>query len=190
MGARIKTRQIVPSDRIVKTITLRTSRGRVWLAISDQREFGAWFGASFDGPFTVGATVGGRFAPPSVAADFGELEPYFGMPFELVVERIEPDRLVSFLWHPFAVDRGIDYENEAPTSVTLDIEGDPEGVVLTITEMGFNSLPVARRAAAFVSNERGWERRLLFIQERVESRRFGGLPEIDARFTELRARRA
>jgi uncharacterized protein YndB with AHSA1/START domain len=189
MGARIKTREIVASDRIHKTMVLHATRGRVWLAISDAKEFGAWFGAVFDRPFTRAATVTGRLARPAVAADFAELEPYFGTPIELVIEHIEPDRLVSFIWHPFAVDRDADYGGEAPTVVSLEIEDDPDGVVLTITESGFAYLPPARRAAAYVAHERAWEQRMLLIKRRVEVGRFGPLVRHEERVTESRARR-
>jgi uncharacterized protein YndB with AHSA1/START domain len=189
MGARIRTQETVASDRIHKTMVLHASRGRVWLAISDAKEFGAWFGAVFDQPFAEGATLTGTLAPPAVDVEFGELERYFGMPLELVIEHIEPDRRISFLWHPFAVDRDADYGGEAPTVVSLEIEDDPDGVVLTITESGFSYLPAERRTAAFIANDRGWECRLLLIKRRVEAGRFGPLARHEDRLTESRARR-
>ena len=189
MGKRIETRQIVVSDRIHETMVLRTSRGRAWLAISDAKDFGAWFGAVFDRPFAEGVTVRGRFARPAGAADTTELDSYPGRPVELVVTRVEPDRRVSFIWHPHAVDPRADYDCEAPTEVSLEIEDDPEGVVLTMTESGFSWLPEARRTAAFFASERAWERRMLVLKQRVEGRS-GALATFDARLTESRAERA
>lgn len=189
MGKRIETQQIVVSDRIHETMVLRTSRGRAWLAISDAKDFGAWFGAVFDRPFAEGATVRGRFARPAVAADTIELESHLGRPVELVVTRVEADRRVSFIWHPHAVDPRVDYEGEAPTEVSLEIEDDPEGVVLTMTESGFSWLPEARRTTAFLASERAWKQRMFLVKQRVEGR-FGALAPYDARFTESRAERA
>lgn len=189
MGKRIETQQIVVSDRIHETMVLRTSRGRAWLAISDAKDFGAWFGAVFDRPFVEGATVRGRFARPAVAADTSELESYVGRPVELVVTHIEADRRVSFAWHPHAVALGADYGGEAPTEVSLEIEDDPEGVVLTMTESGFSWLPEARRTVAFLASERAWEQRMLLVKQRVEGR-FGVPAPFDERFTEVRPARA
>ena len=42
------------TDRIEKRVTLKAPRTRVWKAISDSREFGEWFHASFEGPFVAG----------------------------------------------------------------------------------------------------------------------------------------
>ena len=39
------------ADRIEKRITLRAPRTRVWRALSESSQFGAWFGMKFEGPF-------------------------------------------------------------------------------------------------------------------------------------------
>ena len=48
------------TDRIEKKTLLRAPRSRVWRAIADAREFGAWFGVSLEGSFTPGAHVRGK----------------------------------------------------------------------------------------------------------------------------------
>ena len=55
-------------DRIEKRITLNAPVERVWRAISQAHEFGAWFGVQFDGPFVAGAAVTGRITPTTVDA--------------------------------------------------------------------------------------------------------------------------
>ena len=50
-------------DILEKSVFLRAPIERVWRAISDSREFGLWFGASFDAPFTVGETLVAKVAP-------------------------------------------------------------------------------------------------------------------------------
>ena len=52
------------SDRIEKTLSLRASRERVWRALTDFREFGAWFRVNLEGPFVVGQSVKGRITYP------------------------------------------------------------------------------------------------------------------------------
>lgn len=38
------------SDRIEKTIDLKAPVSRVWLALTDHKEFGQWFRVRLDGP--------------------------------------------------------------------------------------------------------------------------------------------
>ncbi len=145
------------SDRIEKKVLLKAPVERVWRAVSDAREFGSWFGAAFDGAFEPGARLTGRIVPttvdPRVAAS---QKPYEGTRLEIAVERVEPMRRLSFRWHPFAVDRGVDYAREPMTLVTFELEEAPGGTRLTITESGFDGIPLARRAKAYEMNEQGW----------------------------------
>jgi uncharacterized protein YndB with AHSA1/START domain len=154
-----------PSDRIQKTVTLRAPRGRVWRAISNPKDFGAWFGASLAGSFVPGTTVSGKITPTTVDASVAaEQEPYAGMPIELIIDRVEPDRLVQFRWHPYPTGP----DERAPTTlVSLQLEDDQDGVVLTITESGFDRLPAARRNETYVENERGWEKQTELIRKYV-----------------------
>ena len=81
---------IVP-DRIEKRVTISAPVSRVWRAISDANEFGAWFGMAFDGPFVAGARVTGRIAPTTVDAEVAKLQaPHAGKKFEFTIERIDP----------------------------------------------------------------------------------------------------
>ncbi|MCU1261386.1 MAG: Activator of Hsp90 ATPase 1 family protein, partial [Bryobacterales bacterium] len=98
------------TDRIEKKILLHAPRKRVWRALSDSREFGSWFGVKFDGPFEPGASMRGVIVPTTVNAEVANAQKeYEGMPFEITVEEMEPERLFSFRWHPFAIERGVDY---------------------------------------------------------------------------------
>ena len=45
------------SDRIEKSIDLKAPVERVWRALTDHREFGAWFKVALDQPFAVGSAV-------------------------------------------------------------------------------------------------------------------------------------
>lgn len=51
----------------------------------------------------------------------------------------------------------MDYSVEPMTLVEFVLEEIEEGVRLTITESGFDKIPLARRAEAFSANEGGWE---------------------------------
>ena len=52
------------SDRIERTIALRAPRSRVWRALTDAGEFGAWFGVRFEEPFVPRQSVTGRITIP------------------------------------------------------------------------------------------------------------------------------
>lgn len=146
------------TDRIVKSIQLRAPRSRVWAAISDAREFGAWFGVSLDGDFAPGRAVSGTLQ-------------YKGEPFrlELHVEAVEPERRFAFRWHPFAVDPSVDYSAEPMTLVEFSLEDSPEGTRLTVMESGFDQVPASRRARAFEMNSEGWGAQIERVAKHVAS---------------------
>jgi uncharacterized protein YndB with AHSA1/START domain len=154
------------TDRIEKNILLHASPERVWRALSDSAEFGSWFGVKFDGPFAQGAHVRGVIVPTTVNAEVAKAQkPYEGKPFEITIERMEPERVLSFRWHPFAVEPGVDYSAEPTTLVVFALEEVANGVMLTVTESGFDRIPLARRARAFTANEQGWGMVVTLIKE-------------------------
>ena len=145
------------TDRIEKKIFLHAPLKRVWRALSDSNEFGAWFGVKFDGPFTPGAHMRGRIVGTSVDDDVAKAQRQFkDLPFEITIDRIEPEHLLSFRWHPNAVDRTRDYSHEPTTLIEFTLEQVADGVMLTVSESGFDQIPLERRAEAFKSNEQGW----------------------------------
>ena len=134
------------TDRIEKHFEVNARRSRVWRAISDAEEFGAWFGMKLDRPFAPGATVLGRLTIPK----------YEHITVEILIEKIEPERYFSYRWHPYAVDPAVDYGAEPMTLVEFTLQETARGTAVTITESGFDRLPASRRAEAFRMNESGW----------------------------------
>ncbi|MFL5414109.1 MAG: SRPBCC family protein [Myxococcales bacterium] len=158
------------TDRIQKTVFLRAPLERVWRAISDPGEFGTWFGVAFDGPFVAGARVTGRIVPTKVDAEIAKAqEPYAGAKFECSIDRVEPMRLFSFRWNPYGVEQGVDYSKEPTTLVTFALEEAPGGTKLTITESGFDQIPLERRAKAFSANAEGWAMQAKLIEKYLEA---------------------
>lgn len=152
------------TDRIEKKIVLKAPLDRVWRAISDSNEFGAWFGVAFDGPFVQGTRLKGKIVPTTVDAEVAELQkPHEGKAFEITIDRIERMRRLSFRWHPFAIDPSVDYSKEPTTLVSFELEEVSGGTQLTIIESGFDRIPLARRAEAFKANEGGWEKQTQLI---------------------------
>jgi uncharacterized protein YndB with AHSA1/START domain len=145
------------TDRIEKTIVLRATRARVWRALTDPKEFGDWFGMRFEAPFAPGARVPTTVVGTTVDADVAKAQQqHSGVRFEIVIDRIEPQRLFSFRWHPGAIDPTLDYSKEPTTLVEFILDEAPEGVRLKVVESGFDGIPASRRVAAFTGNEQGW----------------------------------
>jgi uncharacterized protein YndB with AHSA1/START domain len=153
-------------DRIEKQTLLKAPLAKVWQAISDSARFGAWFGARFEGPFVAGATVKATIVPTSVDPEVAKLqESHAGVPFEVLVERVEPERLLAFRWYPMEFEPGIDLATAPTTLVTFELEEVRGGVRLTITESGFDRVPLAKRAEAYEQNEGGWEHQAKLIEK-------------------------
>jgi len=153
-------------DRIQKEVLLRAPLARVWQAITDSKQFGSWFGVKFSGPFKAGERIVGAIAPTTVDPKVAEMQkPYEGMKFDITIDRIEPQKLFSFRWHPFAIDPKVDYSNEKPTLVEFTLKEVPGGVMLTVTESGFDGVPLSRRAEAFKMNEGGWAAQMTLIEK-------------------------
>jgi len=159
---------VAVTDRIEKHVLLNASRARVWKALSDAKEFGDWFGVKFDGPFVAGAALRGVTVPTKADPEIARMqEPYAGKTFDITVDRIEPQRLFSFRWHPYALEPGVDYSKEPTTLIVFTLEEQPNGVLLTVVESGFDQIPLERRAKAFAANEGGWEKQMTLIEKHL-----------------------
>ena len=158
------------TDRIQKRVVLRAPLPRVWSAVSDSSRFGAWFGARFEGPFVAGKPAKGTIAPTKVDPEVAKLqESHAGLPINLLIERVEPMRLFSFRWHPFAIEKEADYSNEPTTLVSFELAEVPGGTELVITESGFDALPASRRAKAFEANDGGWTHQARLVEKYLAS---------------------
>ncbi|MGH9319093.1 MAG: SRPBCC family protein [Vicinamibacteria bacterium] len=143
------------TDRIEKKIQLRHPRSKVWRALTDAQEFGKWFGAVFTGRFEPGARLRGRITHKG----------YEHMTMDVMIERMEPERLFSWRWHPGAAEGGETFSEEPATLVTFEIQEVPGGTLLTVVESGFDQIPLARREKAFRENEDGWAMQMKAIEQ-------------------------
>jgi uncharacterized protein YndB with AHSA1/START domain len=144
-------------NRIEQRIELKASVSRVWRALTDYREFGEWFRVKLDGPFIEGQTTTGQVTHPG----------YEHLKWKVLVQKIEPERLFSFTWHPYAVDPKIDYSKETPTLVEFRLEKIADGTLLTVTESGFDKIPSDRRLEAFKRDSEGWAAQVKNIEAYV-----------------------
>jgi len=146
------------TDRIEKSIAVAAPVERVWRALTDHEEFGAWFRVRLEGPFVPGEVSRGRITYPG----------YEHLAWEARVVAMEAPRLFAFTWHPYAVDPDKDYSSEPPTRVEFRLEPEGEGTRLTVTESGFDSIPAERRDEALRMNTGGWEAQAGNIKSHVE----------------------
>jgi uncharacterized protein YndB with AHSA1/START domain len=145
------------TDRIEKKVMLHAPRSRVWRAIADAEEFGAWFLVKLQGAFAEGVTIRGQITHPG----------YEHVTMEMEVARIEPESYFAYRWHPYAIDAAVDYSSEPMTLVEFRLEEADGGTLLTIAESGFDRIPLARRAEAFRMNDGGWAQQTRNIERHV-----------------------
>lgn len=149
------------TDRIERSIHIQAPRARVWRALSNAEEYGNWFGANLKGQtFAPGQRVQG---PITISG-------YEHVVFDVVIERVEPETLMSYRWHPYAVDPAVDYSKEQRTLVTFTLKDAADGTLLTVTESGFDQVPPGRRMEAFRMNSNGWEGQLRNIARHAATR--------------------
>jgi uncharacterized protein YndB with AHSA1/START domain len=145
------------NDRIEKTIELNAPVSRVWRALTDHREFGTWFQIRLDGPFVPGQVSRGQIIYPG----------FEHVRWEAIVQKMEPERLFSFTWHPYAVDPKADYSGEPQSLIEFTLQKTATGTLLRVVESGFDKLPDKRRIEAFRMNEGGWSEQLGNIARHV-----------------------
>jgi uncharacterized protein YndB with AHSA1/START domain len=146
------------TDRIERSILLKAPRPRVWRALSNAEEFGSWFGVVLKGKtFAAGQRVQGQVTYPG----------YEHLFWNVLIERVEPERLLSWRWHPAAVDPAVDYSTEPTTLVVFELKDAEGGTLLSVVESGFDSVPPSRRLDAFRMNSGGWDIQMQNIERHV-----------------------
>ncbi len=166
-------------DRIEKQIVLNAPIGRVWRAITDSTEFGAWFGVTLDQPFAPGRKLTGKFEGEFDEAKIRAYQSSLGLePTGIrpptpdyvfcTVESMEEPRLFSFRWIPYGIDVECDPETETPTLVEFRLVPEGAATRLTIVESGFDKVPEHRRLRAFMMNTGGWSAQIENVKRHVE----------------------
>ena len=135
------------TDRIEKEVFIKAPRTRVWRALTDAGEFGSWFRVKLTGKqFAAGQSTSGPVMHPG----------YEHLTWNVTVEKMEPESLFSWRWHPHGIEANRDYSQEPATLVTFELEDRPGGTLLKVTESGFDQIPIDRRETAYRGNSQGW----------------------------------
>lgn len=145
------------TDRIEKQVLIKAPRKRVWQALTDTGEFGEWFRVKLSGQFAPGRPISGPVLHPG----------YEHLTWSVTVEKMEPEKLFSWRWHPHAIDPKKDYSQEPTTLVAFELEEVPGGTLLKVTESGFDQVPLERREQAFRGNSEGWSVQVGNIERHV-----------------------
>jgi uncharacterized protein YndB with AHSA1/START domain len=146
------------TNRIEKSVELAAPADRVWRALTDYHEFGEWFGVRLEGPFVAGQMARGAITYPG----------YEHVVMEVLALRMEPPRLFGFAWHPYAIGSAVDYSREEPTLVEFRLDPTASGTRLTVTESGFDKLPLQRRDEAYQMNDGGWTEQMKNIAAHLQ----------------------
>jgi len=149
------------TDRIERQLLLKAPRSRVWRALANAEEFGGWFGVAFkDKGFAAGQAIQGRITHPG----------YEHIVFNLLIEQVIPEHLLSMRWHPYAIDPAVDYSGEETTLIVFELKDVEGGTLLSLVESGFDKIPAGRRDEAFRMNSGGWDQQMLNIEKYVAAR--------------------
>jgi uncharacterized protein YndB with AHSA1/START domain len=148
----------ISTDRIERKVLIKGTRARVWRALANAAEFGEWFGVDFKGKsFVAGKPIQGKITYPG----------FEHLTMEVVIEKIVPERLLSWRWHPAAIDPKVDYSQEPTTLVVFELQEVEGGTMLSVVESGLDKIPLARRADVFRMNSSGWDEQMENIKKHV-----------------------
>jgi uncharacterized protein YndB with AHSA1/START domain len=147
------------TDRIEKEVLLRAPRSRVWQALADPKSFGEWFGAKLDNR---------TFEPGTQVTGHPTYEGYEHLPFELTIEEMQPERLLSWRWHAM-VDIESGRTAQPATLVTFELHEAEDGTRLTVVETGFDAIPEEDRVKAYRGNDDGWTQQMQNIERYVSA---------------------
>ena len=146
------------TDRIERKVLIKATRARVWRAVADAAEFGSWFGVDFKGKtFVAGKSVQGKITYPG----------YEHLTMEVLIDQVVPERLLSWRWHPAAIDPAVDYSQEPTTLVVFELEDVEGGVMLSVVESGLDKIPLERRATVLRLNSSGWDAQMENVKKHV-----------------------
>ena len=152
---------IAELSRIDKSIEIEAPIERVWRALTDARELGAWFQVQIEGAIEAGSEVWMTSVHPQHA----------GQRWPVRIVELAPPRRVVWQWHPGEIDPAVDYSKEPRTTVTFTLEPAGAGTLLRVAETGFEELSLARRAKAYADNTQGWTEVVVWLQRYVEGAR-------------------
>ena len=146
-------------DKIEKVVELKAPVARVWKAVTDHEEFGAWFRVKLEGPFVVGEVSRGQITYPG----------YEHLKWEATVKTMNAEKLFAYTWCPDMDLIDLPPSEKPQTLVEFKLEPTATGTRLVITESGFDAMPdPKKRDDAMRRNEGGWDSQTKNISDHIE----------------------
>ena len=146
-------------NQIERIVELTAPVERIWLALTDHKEFGSWFRLSLDNAFKLGEVTFGVVTFPG----------HEGLPFWARVETMDKPHQFSFIWPMDETVQPDDpHLDRKTTLVEFILEPAGKGSKLIVRESGFEKLPEGKQLQKFRDNNYGWEAQTKHIREHVE----------------------
>ena len=130
-------------DTIVREITVKAPKERVYLAVTDPNQITSWFPDTIEGKLEVGER------PVLGFGEHGRSSIY--------VEAAQPFEYFAYRWVPGAGGIVGDVLTVPNTLVEFHIEESSDGTKITLKESGFASLPTELAEESLKQNSGGWE---------------------------------
>ena len=149
---------VVDLSRIDRTIEIDAPPERVWRALTNAKELGAWFQVEIEGDV----------APNTEVWMTSTHKGYEGQRFRVKFTEITPPHRLAWQWHPGEVESGVDYSREPRTTVTFTLEPSGRGTRVRVSETGFDLIGLARREKVYKDNSQGWPEVLQWLRTYAE----------------------
>ncbi len=130
-------------NTIVREITVKATKEKVFGAITDPQQIVQWFPEAIEGTLNEGDRP---------ILDFGE----YGKN-QIYVEAVHPFNYFAYRWIPGSNHFIGDVLSKPNTLVEFRLEESAEGTKVTVTESGFASLPAEVAEQCFKDNSGGWD---------------------------------
>lgn len=137
------------ADMIEREVTIDAPVARVWSLLTEAEHLGTWFA---DSGAEVDLAPGGRI----------ELRWEEHGTSQAVIERVEPERHLSFRWAPFKEPGGAEPVEGNSTRVEFTLAAEGDATRVRVVESGFAALATSdeQRARNRDGNTEGWEHEL------------------------------
>lgn len=130
-------------DAIIREITVKATKERVYKAITDPKEIITWFPDAIEGSLEVGQRPILSFTSQNHKT-------------QLYIEAAKPYEYFAYRWVPGSTGIVGDVLTVPSTLVEFRIEELEEGTKVTVQESGFSSLPSEVAEQSFKQNSGGW----------------------------------
>ncbi len=140
-------------DRIERELVIAAPPERVWAALTQPEQLGAWFGTSAEVDLRPEGALTFTWEPTDASGGARHTNP-------AMIEVVDRPHRFVFRWRPFGGYETLPLTEGPFTRVEFTLDDHPQGTRLRVVESGFASLPPELRRVQHERNTEGWEREL------------------------------